>query len=71
MKFNLFGNNIEPACKYCENGKSTKDMKTVICKLKGSVEPDYNCKSFNYAPLKRIPKKRPRLPDYKKEDFEI
>ncbi len=71
LKFNLFGNNIEPACQYCENGKSSKDLKTVICKKRGSVEPSFSCRSYIYAPLKRIPKKPVALPSYTNQDFEL
>lgn len=71
MKANLFGNNIEPACTYCEHGKLVREGKSVMCKKKGVVDPNYSCKSFDYAPLKRVPKKAAPLPDYTKDDFAL
>lgn len=71
MANKLFGNNIEPACEYCMYGtKSRNGM--ILCLKVGIVNPFYNCKKFDYDPLKRIPR-RPnhRLPKYSPEDFKI
>lgn len=71
MKIKLFGEHIEPACHYCERGILTPDHQTVSCKKYGAVSPYYSCKSFQYAPLKRIPKRASALPQFTKEDFKI
>lgn len=67
----LFGNTIEPACTYCANGQPAPDKVMILCKKYGPVAPYYKCKKFVYNPLKRVPKRRPKLPVYHKEDFEL
>lgn len=71
MRKKLFGNNISPACEYCEFGIPSSDAKMVLCSKKGVVSPFYSCNKFIYMPTKRIPRRRPNLPSYSKEDFEI
>lgn len=71
MKQKLFGKNIEPACQYCEHGTDTKGRQKISCEKYGIVDPFHNCKYFLYAPLKRIPRQAPPLPQYNKEDFEL
>lgn len=57
-KKRLFGNNIKPACKYCEIGEALGGNDDKIqCKNFGLVKPYDSCKKFVYSPLKRIPKK--------------
>ncbi len=70
-KKKLFGNHIEPACEYCENGRMTKDGQMVLCERHGIVAPYFSCRKFIYAPLKRIPKGNKPLPQYKQEDFDF
>lgn len=70
MSRRLFGNNIEPSCEYCTNGKLSEDG-MVYCPQKGVVPQYYSCKWFSYAPLKRIPKRAPRLPSFSPEDFSL
>lgn len=55
-KKKLFGNNIKPACKYCELCKSLENDKFECSKF-GEVKAYDSCKKFVYNPLKRIPKK--------------
>lgn len=72
MKHNFFGNKIEPACEYCENGRKTKDGQMVLCEKHGAVAPYYSCKSFVYSPLLRTPKPQITLKHgYKEEDFKL
>lgn len=71
MKTALFGKRIEPACGCCENGKLTADGERVLCKRKGVCAPYDHCSKFVYAPLKRIPKRVPKLNSYSKEDFSL
>ena len=51
----LFGRNIQPSCGYCENGAPLKDGSMVMCEKKGIVSPYFQCRRFQYAPLKRKP----------------
>ena len=67
----LFGNNIEPACEYCEYGSPSSDEAMILCSKKGVVSPFYSCPKFTYMPTKRIPKRRPKLPDFSPEDFKL
>ena len=67
----LFGKNIEPACAYCENGKPSRDGSMILCDKKGVVSPYYSCRKFDYAPLKRIPKRPMPLPEYDSEEFSL
>lgn len=70
-KNNLFGNNIGPACVYCELGRPAPDNIMVLCRKYGPVAPHFKCAKFRYDPLKRVPKRAPKLPDYTPEDFEL
>lgn len=70
-KTKLFGNNIEPACEYCLNGTRSRDNAMVLCTKKGVVSPFYSCSKYVYMPTKRIPKRRPDLPQFSAEDFKI
>lgn len=70
-KNHFFGRNIEPACEYCENGSPTIEGNMIKCRYKGIIPPYYQCKKFVYAPLKRIPHRRPSLPEYDPDDFKI
>ena len=67
----LFGNYIEPACTYCQFGRPAPDRVMVLCRKYGPVSPYFKCKKFVYSPLKRIPKRQPKLPAFSPEDFEI
>ncbi|MEG0456944.1 MAG: hypothetical protein RR549_02310 [Oscillospiraceae bacterium] len=72
MKKSFFGNNITPACEYCCNGTKTADKKMVLCGKKGIVAPFYNCRKFNYDPLRRTPKRRRiNTQIYNPEDFKL
>ena len=71
MRKKLFGNNISPACEYCEFGSPSPDAKMVLCSKKGVVSPYYSCNKFIYMPTKRTPKRRPDMPRFTKEDFEL
>lgn len=70
-KVKLFGNNIAPACEYCEFGSKRSDKAMILCDKKGIVSPYYSCNKYSYNPVKRNPKRRPDLPDFSKEDFTL
>ena len=67
----LFGSNISPACEYCEYGNKSSDNAMILCSKKGVVSPFYSCNKFTYNPVKRIPKRRPVLPEYTQDDFSL
>lgn len=67
----FFDTEIPPACEYCRHGFPTRDTSRLLCEKSGIVAPHYSCKKYVYCPLKRIPKRAPRLPSYTKEDFEL
>ena len=65
------GQNVQPACEYCELGSPTKDGQMILCRKNGVVAPCFSCRKFTYAPLKRRPSRPQILPEYSKEDFRI
>ncbi len=67
----LFSSEIPPACEYCKYGFLTRDGKAVLCEKKGVCKPYSSCYRYRYAPLKRVPKRMPALPQYDKSDFEL
>ena len=71
IKKRLFGKNIDPQCAYCEWGKLSRGATKVICEYNGVVSPEYHCRKYDYAPLKRKPKAAPLLPEYTPEDFKL
>lgn len=70
-KNKLFGNMISPACEYCQFGTRSRDNAMILCSKKGVVSPFYSCNKYVYMPTKRIPKRRPNLPDFTAEDFKL
>lgn len=66
---NLYNKKIRPSCKYCLHGKIAPDYSSVLCFKHGVVELTSFCKSFKYDPLKRVPKKAPKLMEFSKEEF--
>ena len=71
FKSKLFNNKIEPSCRYCSYGDLSFDKVSVLCEKKGVVDPDSPCRSFDYSPLKRMPKKPRKLPEYNPEEFDL
>ncbi len=66
----LFGNKIDPCCSYCEHSRPLDDQ-MVFCPKKGIVALYYSCRQYQYAPLKRVPRRNQIIPKYKQEDFEL
>ncbi len=71
MKTHLFGDNIIPACEYCEHGVRSKDGTMIDCEREGVVSPYFRCKKFIYSPVKRIPKQSPKIGAFTKKDFSL
>ena len=38
MRQKLYGNNIQPACELCANGRRSLDGKAVLCTKKGVID---------------------------------
>lgn len=71
MKVKIYGQNIQPACEYCEIGRLSPNKENVLCPLKGVVLTTFSCRKFKYDPLKRKPKAKLILQDYSEEDFSL
>ena len=71
MHSHLFGQRIEPRCIYCENGSLQQDKTMVLCNKRGIVSPDFRCRRFQYAPLKRKPNRLALLPEFSPDDFSL
>ena len=71
MKKKLFEDNLTPACEYCEYGSVADDVKMILCKRSGVVSPYFRCKKFRYSPIRRTPKRMPKLPSFEPSDFSI
>ncbi len=67
----LFGNNIPPRCEYCFLGQTSSDGEMILCKKKGVVTADFSCKSFEYIPFKRTPKRRMAMRDFTPDEFKL
>ena len=67
----LFGNNVSPACKYCEEVFQAMGEDRLICNKRGIVLINHKCRSFVYDPLRRIPAKPLPMEKFLSSDFEI
>ena len=54
MRQKLYGNNIQPACELCANGRRSLDGKAVLCTKKGVMPLYHHCRRFAYDPLRRF-----------------
>ncbi|HCC00304.1 MAG TPA: hypothetical protein DEP42_03675 [Ruminococcaceae bacterium] len=67
----LFPKKAYAACRHCTHGKLASEESRVLCRNKGIVDADYVCRKYRYDPLKRIPHRRPTLPDFSPDDFKL
>ncbi len=67
----MFGATIQPACEYCSLGRRSSDPRMILCEKQGVVSPYFHCRRFDYDPLRRIPRRPPRLPSFSPEDFSL
>ncbi len=67
----LCGSGIPPACEYCQFGQASADPRMILCDKRGVVSPGYHCRKYVYDPLQRIPRRKPKLPGFKPEDFSL
>lgn len=68
----LFRKNIEPRCCYCQHGTTISEDR-VACLKKGIVSAGFQCRSFVYDPVQRIPPQvaQPDFSKLKEEDFTL
>ncbi|HHW46537.1 MAG TPA: hypothetical protein GXX17_06475 [Clostridiales bacterium] len=65
----IFNKNA-PACKYCLFSSNIENDE-YLCKFRGVLKSEDNCKRFKYDPLKRVPKFQPKLEKYTEKDFSL
>ncbi len=65
------GATITPACAYCAFGQRATDPRMILCEKSGVVAPTYHCRKYQYDPLARVPRRRPKLPHFTSEDFSL
>lgn len=70
-KLRYFSSEIAPACQYCKYGFITRGGAAVLCEKKGVADPCGACRKYQYAPLKRVPKRANALPKFSPSDFEL
>ncbi len=68
MKNKLFGRNIVPDCSYCGNALFENGM--IACKKSKHIS-NGRCRSFDYDPLLRVPRKVSLYGSYTAEDFKL
>ena len=68
----LFRKEIEPRCADCTHGTVVGEDQ-VACLKKGIVSEGFQCRSFRYDPLQRIPPQPAHLDfsNLKEEDFSL
>lgn len=47
------------------------DGMSILCPKKGIMNPEDKCFHFKYDPLKRIPKKKPKLQEHNADEFKL
>ena len=62
---------IKKECRICVVGRMAPDGMSIRCTKKGIMNPDDKCFHFKYDPLKRVPRKKPKLTEHNPEEFEI
>ena len=68
MKYKLFGANIKPDCRYCDN--FINEANNYRC-IKNKTIKNGKCRKFSYNPILRTPKSEARMMQFRKEDFEL
>lgn len=69
IKQKLFGNDVEIKCEYCRNSSDFDG--SAACSLGRELEPDGNCRKFEYDPLKREPVSLPPLKQHDPDEFKL
>lgn len=61
----LFGNSVEPSCRYCAHFSGGEDGG---CRLGRKPEP---CADFAYDPLLRAPSRLPQMKKHDPDEFKL
>lgn len=56
------GQNVEPACEYCEHGRRAADPRMILCQKRGVVSPISTAKNFSTTPSSGCPAVSPGCP---------
>lgn len=67
----FFKSDIQPACAYCQHGRTISGGKEVFCLKKGIVAASDSCRSFKYDVLKRKPHSVNISKSYSDDDFKL
>ena len=69
----MFNNKLEKDCAYCKYGYLLKNGEHIACKKHGMIVRCFNCGSFKYNPLKRIPEEKhpAAVSNFDPENFNI
>lgn len=67
----IYRNTIEPKCYLCKHATLTDNSGNVNCDLYGSRPKDFACKKYDYDIFKREIKPKPKMKQFKMEDFEL
>lgn len=67
----MFSKSMRPCCAYCKRSRKLSDGEPLLCTKMGVVSPEYDCKAFQYDPLKRIPDKKTDFFKFSSEDFSL
>ncbi len=62
---------IAKECKICVVGRMSPDGMSILCPKKGIMNPEDRCFHFKYDPLKRVPKKKPKLQEHSADEFSL
>lgn len=65
----LFGNTIQPDCRYCKFAFFGKN--TAACSKGKEIDGNGKCRKFSYEPLRRVPGTTPSLGSFSPEDFKL
>lgn len=63
--------NAPRECQNCLHGVRMPGDEKIFCKKTGIRLPGSSCKKFCYDPLKRTPKRPPKIEQFSPEDFEL
>jgi hypothetical protein len=71
LAIKLFARGAYRACRNCAHGRLLNDGGHVVCVHRGVVDADSSCRRYSYDPLKRVPRRPPKLPKLSDDDFRL
>jgi hypothetical protein len=70
-KKSVFGETIQPNCRYCRYNAAQADDPQETVKCSNYEEGRESCRRYQYDPTKRVPKAAPKLGSFTPEDFSL